>query len=259
MNRRQFLQLTGLTAGVLALPKVAQASGALKCVAGWPGWTRCQSVGASFGYQWDNLDATHGKIPHVKVGWDKPWTGEAAIRTAARSGSIMICNELSLGTTVDVQVDVLRRLFDVVLDENPACYVLGPNDIIWCPQKGWTGYHNIGNVANRYLQRYGVLPPFKGFGFHAYHWPGGANLTNVIYWTAERARQVYGSSIDLHITETGSLVSQQAAIDSIPMIQDGLGVGIAAYFWFVTQGDSRCQIWDSAWNLTQVGRAFRGM
>lgn len=262
MSRRQFLQVSALTGAVVALPKMvnaAPARKALKCVAGWPGWDRCQQVGASFGYQWDNADPEHGKIPNLK-GEDEftsPWTGEAAIRTAARSGSVMVGNEWSLkGWSPDKQADLLHYFFDIALDENPNVYVLGPNDIAWCPQTGWLGFHNIEQVANRYVSRYGELPPFKGIGFHAYHWPGGANLTNVIYWTAIEARRIYGN-IDMQITETGSLVGEQAALDSMPMIQDGLNVGITAWFWYVSHGPDASRIWDNNWNITRVGRAFR--
>lgn len=233
----------------------------LKCVAGWPGWDRCQQVGAHFGYQWDNADPEHGKIPNLK-GEDEfkgPWTGEPAIRKAAASGSVMVGNEWSLkGWTPDKQTGLLKYFFDIALDENPDCYILGPNDIAWCPQAGWLGFHNIEQVANRYAQKYGSVPPFKGFGFHAYHWPSGANLTNVIYWTAIEARRIYGD-INMQITETGSLVGQHAALDSMPLILDGLNVGIAAWFWFVSQDPKypACSIWDGNWNLTQVGRAFK--
>ena len=136
--------------------------------------------------------------------------------------------------------------------------MLGPNDIAWCPLAGWLGFHNIEQVANRYAQKYGQVPPFRGFGFHAYHWPGGANLTNVIYWSAIEAKRIYGN-IDMHITETGSLMGESAALASMPMIQDGLGVGIAAWFWFVSHTVPGCSIWDSAWNLTRVGRAYRDL
>ena len=262
MNRRQFLQVSGLTTAMATLPKTVKAAPAgasLKCIAGWPGWTRCQQVGASFGYQWDNADAEHGKIPNLKGEdeFERDWTGEAAIRTAARSGSVMVGNEWSLkGWTPGKQAQLLKYFFDIALDENPSVYVLGPNDIAWCPHRGWIGFHNIEQVANSYAQLYGQVPPFRGFGFHAYHWPGGAELANVIYWSAIEARRISGD-IDIHITETGSLVGEQAALDSFALIRDGLGVGIAAWFWFSSHASGPSRIWDTSWNLTRVGRAYR--
>lgn len=261
ITRREFLVGTAAIGAGLAIPSLASAGGTLKCVAGWPGWTRCQQVGAHFGYQWDSADPAHGKLPCLKGEdeFSKPWTGEAAIRTAAASGYVLMGNEWSLKPwSLDKQCDLMRYFFEIAQDENPSVYVIGPNDIIWCPQKGWLGYHSIEAVANRYKQRYGHVPPFRGFGFHAYHWPGGAHLENVIYWTADEARRVYGN-VHLDITETGSLMGEQAALDSMPMIQSGLGAGIAAWFWFISHSVSGCSIWDSAWNLTRVGRAYRDM
>jgi len=236
---------------------------ALKCLAGWPGWDRCQEVGAHFGYQWDSADPAHGKIPNLKGEdeFSQPWTGETAIRTAARSGSVMVGNEWSLkGWTIDKHCDLLRYFFDIALDENPACYVLGPNDITWEPVSGWRGFANIERIANRYKQRFGQVPPFRGFGFHAYHYPGGVNLVKMIHWAATEARRVYGD-IDIHITETGSLMGEQAALASLPLIQEGLAAGIAAWFWFVTRcPDHRfCSIWDDGWNLTPLGKAYKAL
>lgn len=239
---------------------------ALKCLAGWPSWTRCQEVGAHFGYRWDSADPEHGKIPNLK-GEDefgRPWTNENAMRILARSGSGMVGNEWELkGWGVNKQVDLLHQFFSVVHGENPNCYVIGPNDVAWTPRDKWDGFHNIEAVANRYKQRFGHVPPFAGFGFHAYHFPGGAELPSIIYWTADEARRVYGPDIDIHITETGSLVSEQAAMDSFPLLRIGLGAGVAAWYWYVSHDEpadrynSPSRIWHRGWGLTRVGKAFR--
>jgi hypothetical protein len=185
---------------------------------------------------------------HKCGSFSEPWLTEEKVQQAAKDSDwFIIGNEWTLADwPLASQVSMIRKMVELIHGSNPACNIVGTNDVMRCPQQGIAGYRRIREVANRYAQLYGHVPPFRGLGFHAYQFDN--DLAYDIRATVWEARRVYGADILPVLTETAGNMPALASVRHY----------LHAYFWYVSYVPGcPSNLFHADGSLTATGRAYR--
>jgi hypothetical protein len=248
----------------LAVPADARTTTAYKGVAGPVSCTQLANLGASWWYQWDNVNSGIKQIAHVSWHPVKPWTTPDRLRTVAKKHAYwFLGNEWTLaGYSWQEQAVKIHGFCDVILSENPTAQIYASGEVIWCPQQEDAGARSVTEVANKHKQLYGSLPPLKGIHFHAYNfWPKW-DMLNGVYQFCKTARQVYGNSALLWITETGDLRQDGNWREAMLTLRQVLRYcPLHGYAWFVSYDSvyPQCNLLDASGNLSLIGQGYAGL
>lgn len=234
-----------------------------KGVAGPVTMTQLANLGASWWYQWDNVNSGIKQIAHVSWHPVQPWTTPERLRTvAAKHAFWFLGNEWTLaGWSWQKQAEKIHEFCTLIRQVNPKAQIYGTGDVIWCPQQAAAGHHALAEVADAHVSEYGYPPKLDGVHFHAYnYWPDWDMLDGV-YRFCEKAREVYPDCL-LWITETGDLRQNGDWLEAMRTVKQVVKhCPIHGYAWFVSYDSlyPQCNLFNAAGNLTPIGTAYAGM